>query len=186
MRRLVSTLLFTLLTATVAVAAGCGVNTDEYASTKATPTPITDEDDGGEPASTPAPGGGDPTPNPTTTPLSGAEVEPNDDHDTATPVTGNFSGTCGGDDVADIFTIPVTAGKTVTASITYSDAIEDDLDLYVSNYDYSIDAGDETIPPGDSPVQVSVGFPVAEDAFIEVFCLWTANSVPYTGTVTVQ
>jgi len=169
-------------------AAGCnGVDTGEQAM-EATPTPEGDDDDDD---------GSNPTPNPTATPSpvptqpigSGNEIEVNDDHDTANPLGASttFSGACGDLDLADIFELSVPAGKTVSATITWTEGANDDLDLYVSNYDYTIDQGDESVPPGDSPATIAAAFPAAQDGYVEVFCFYALNpNTAYTGTITVQ
>lgn len=169
--------------------AGCnGVDTSGQAmEEEPTPTPEEgdDDDDGGTQVT--------PTPNPTPTPPpaggNGVEVESNSNHDEAnelgTSVT--FSGACGDADLADHFTLAVPAGKTVSASITWTEGANDDLDLWVSSYDYAIDQGDESVPPGDSPATISAAFPAAQDAYVEVFCFYALNpNTAYTGTVTVQ
>lgn len=186
--RLVLVSLASLLALAV-VAGGCnGVDTSAQAmEEEPTPTPEgddDDDDDGATPNATP-------TPNPTPTPQagSGTEVEINDDHDTANPLgtSTTFSGACGDLDFSDIFELQVPAGKTVSATVTWTESPDDDLDLYVSSYDYSIDQGDESIPPGDSPATISAAFPAAQDAYVEVFCFYALNpNTAYTGTVTVQ
>lgn len=180
--------LVSLLSVSLAVAGCTGVDTGEQAMEEATPTPgegDDDDDDGSTPNVTP-------TPQPTATqPVggSGTEVEINDDHDTANPLgtSTTFSGACGDLDFSDIFELAVPAGKTVSATITWTESADDDLDLYVSSYDYSIDEGDLSVPPGDSPAQISANFPTAQDGYVEVFCLYAINpNTAYTGTITVQ
>ena len=191
--RVASLLVVTLLA--VGSAVGCaGVDTGEQGATTS-PTPNgadddDDDDDGGSPEETPT-NNNNPTPTPTT-PVgggSGNEVELNDDHDTATPLgtTTTFSGSCGDLDLADIFSLSVAAGKTVTATVTWTESPDDDLDLYVSSYDYTIDEGNENVPPGDSPATIAASFPTAQTAYVEVFCYYALNpNTGYTGTITVQ
>lgn len=179
--------LVSLLSVSLAVAGCAGVDTGEQPLEEATPTPGEgdDDDDGSTPNVTP-------TPQPTATqPVggSGTEVEVNDDHDTANPLgtSTTFSGACGDLDFSDIFELAVPAGKTVSATITWTESADDDLDLYVSNYDYSIDQGDESVPPGDSPAEISASFPTAQDGYVEVFCFYALNpNTAYSGTITVQ
>jgi hypothetical protein len=180
--------LVSLLSVSLAVAGCAGVETGEQPLEEATPTPgegDDDDDDGSTPNVTP-------TPEPTATqPVggNGTEVETNDDHDTANPLGASttFSGSCGDLDIADIFELAVPAGKTVSATITWTEGVDEDLDLYVSNYDYTIDEGDESVPPGDSPAQISAAFPTAQDGYVEVFCYYALTpNVSYTGTITVQ
>ena len=188
--RVASLLMISLLA--VASAVGCaGVDTGEQGAT-VSPTPNgadddDDDDDGSSPNATPTPSNPEPTP---TQPVGGgSEVETNDDHDTANPLgtTTAFSGSCGDVDLADIFSVNVAAGKSVSASITWSESPDDDLDLYVSSYDYGIDEGDEGVPPGDSPAQIAASFPTAQTAYVEVFCFYAINpNTTYTGTITVQ
>ena len=167
--------------------AGCnGVDTSAQAmEEEPTPTPEEgDDDDGGTQVT--------PTPNPTPTPPpagNSVEVESNNNHDVATPLgtSVTFSGACGDADLADHFTLQVPAGKTVSATVTWTEGASDDLDLYVSSYDYAIDQGDESVPPGDSPATISAAFPAAQAAYVEVFCYYALNpNTAYTGTVTVQ
>lgn len=186
--------LFMISLLAVASAVGCqGVDTGEQGATSS-PTPNgADDDDDDDDGSTPE---GTPTNNPEPTPTqpvggggNGNEVELNDDHDTATPLgtSTTFSGACGDLDFSDVFSLSVAAGKTVSASITWAESPDDDLDLYVSSYDYSIDEGDEAVPPGDSPAQASATFPTAQTAFVEVYCYYAYYpDTTYTGTVTVQ
>lgn len=158
----------------------------------ATPTPGADDDDddddddGSNPSATPTPE----TPEPTPTPAgSGTEVEANDDHATANPLgtSTTFSGACGDLDFSDIFKVSVPAGATVSATVTWTESADDDLDLFVSSDDYLIDEGDESVPPGDSPAETSATFATAQDVFVEVYCYYALNpDTAYTGTVTVQ
>ena len=178
--------------ALAALFSGCGVDTGEAAATASPTPPAGDDDDDGNPTPTPEEEEATPTPNPTSTPGGSgtiAEVETNDDHATANPVSGNtiaFSGACGElSDAADIFYAANVTG-TVTATVTWTESAENDIDLFVSNDDYSIDEGDIEVPPGDSPATISATF-AGEDAFVEVSCLYVQDvNVTYTGTITIQ
>lgn len=184
--RLAVVSLASLLAFSVSVA-GCGEGVDtsgQQMKEEPTPTPEGDDDDGSTPNVTPTP-----SPVPTQPVGSGTEVEINDDHDTANALgtSTTFSGACGDLDIFDLFTVQVPAGKTVSATITWAEGATDDLDLFVSSYDYGIDKGDETVPPGDSPAQVSATFPTAQAGYVEVYCYYAFNpNLSYTGTITVQ
>lgn len=179
---------FASMVALGASGAGCsGVDTTQEPVTEPTPAGD-DDDDGADP--TPTPASVTPTPNPTATPGGMTyESEVNDTHDTANPLSGlTFTGACGDfSDFADIFVMPVAAGKTLSATLQYAESVIDDLDLWISSYDYAIDVGDEAIPPGDAPAQVTgVLVPASQNMYFEVTCYNLTPDVAYTGTITVQ
>ncbi len=115
-----------------------------------------------------------------------AESEPNDSEGAADVLgaagTHSFQGSCepGGTDFWK-----ATAGTgPISASVTWADAGGEDIDLYVYTADFSLDLFDDTVPPNDSPAQVTGTVTTAGEVFLEVDC-FTNTATAYSGTITV-
>ncbi len=170
---------FCLLTAAIGA---CGVNTNQE-GVAASPTPT----DSGTPVSTPT---STPTPTPTATSTPGGTVMEQEDN--GTPATANdlggsgaksYAGTCANDVDDDAFKFTAAAGA-FTATVTWSDAAGDDVDLWLLD-DIGILVADEEIPPNDSPASITFQIPAAGTYYLGVICYGPGTNVPYTGTANV-
>ena len=135
-----------------------------------------------------------PLPDPTPIPGSVVEVEPNEESEDATLVTGSgatlaFHGHCGQTGDKDWFAFVLASGG-FSASLTWDERtyipsphIANDLDVYVNDSSEEI-ASDSTLAPNDSPADVSASLDSAGTIHLLVDCFQSDDDLFYQGTLT--
>lgn len=135
------------------------------------------------------------TPNPDPTPIPGSvlEVEPNDEPEEGTLVTGSgatlaFHGSCGQTGDKDWFVFVLGSGG-FSASLTWDERtyipsphIPNDLDVYVNDSAGQI-AADSSLAPNDSPADVSATLDSAGAIHLLVDCFQSDDDLFYQGTL---
>lgn len=148
-----------------------------------------DDDDGGTTPATVTP-----IPDPTPIPGSVVEVEPNEEPEEATVVSGSsatlaFHGRCGQTGDKDWFVFVLGSGG-FTGTLTWDERtyipaphIANDLDVYVNDSSGQI-AADSALSPNDSPAEVSAVLDSAGAIHLLVDCFQSDDDLFYQGTLT--